>query len=164
MRFTIIVICFLFSINPIDLSAQEENAINIYGNIGIGLSSMNFGLNGGVNLRINDIIVTGRLSGAAEGIFGSGLEEGAVLVGYLFKWENTHITLSGGLGSVKYNKTKGLFSPIDISKSLGLAFESQICYSFFSFLGIGVSIYGNANGAKSFIGLNLNLFAGGLRF
>lgn len=162
MRNFTLILSLLFVMSISEISAQEDQQINFYLNAGLGVSSLNLGINAGGNLRIDDVVVSIRGVSAATGIFGNAVEEYGLLVGYIKKMESGHYTLSAGLGTVSYNESKGLFAKNEISKSIGLAFEGQLCYSFLSFLGAGVTIYGNANGAKSFAGVSVNLFIGGL--
>lgn len=162
MRSYAFIISLLFVTGISELTAQDETSVNFYLNGGVGVSSMNLGMNAGVNLRVDDVVVTIRTTGAATGVLGSGVEEFGLLLGYIEKEGDIHFTVSGGLGQSKYDESKGLFTKSVISKSIGLAFEGRLCYSFWSFIGIGVALYGNLNEAKSFAGINLNLFVGGL--
>ncbi|HOI28566.1 MAG TPA: hypothetical protein PLZ15_02315 [Melioribacteraceae bacterium] len=162
MRNYALIISLLFITGISELTAQDETSANFYINGGVGVSSMNLGMNAGVNLRVDNVVATIRAAGAATGVFGSAIEEFGFLLGYIEKAGDIHFTVSGGLGESKYDESKGLFTKSVISKSIGLAFEGRLCYSFWSFIGIGVALYGNLNEAKSFIGINLNLFIGSL--
>lgn len=142
--------------------SQENEEINFWLNAGMGVSSLSFGGNLNANLRINAVQITARIGGYAQGIFGSTMEEYALLAGYNYNAENSHFSIAGGLSNVKYVESSELFLKTKETTAFGLALELQYCYAIWKFLGLGATLNANSNSVRTVAGVNFNLFIGDL--
>ena len=142
--------------------SQEKEKTNFWLNAGIGFNSLSLGGNINANFRINAVQITARIGGYAQGIFGSTMEEYALLAGYNSNAENSHFSITGGLSNVKYVQSSGYFAKTKETTAFGLALELQYCYTIWKFLGLGATLNANSNSVRTVIGVNLNLFIGDL--
>lgn len=156
-----LLLIILFMVNT-RLFPQETPKTNFWLNAGLGVNSMNFGANINANLALDNVVGTLKFAGNMKGIFGDSLEEVGFLIGWKHQVASAHFSVSGGIASITLIKSSGLFSKSVKQQAVGLMAELQYFYSFFDFLGIGISAYGNANSLEGVVGVNLNLFLGKL--
>jgi len=147
---------------PVTLAGQSApQRSTIWGQLALGASG--FSDSGmihssiGVSVQRRHLIVTGRLTGNAQGQKGNytnRIQDAGVLAGYATTPAQLHFSISGGLALVK---------DIHDSTTVGFPIEAQATWRFLPWAGLGVRVFSVPNELANYGGISLALQLGRLR-
>jgi hypothetical protein len=149
---------------------NNKNRDNFWFTLGLGGSNRGIAMGLGGSYLTKKMIFSARIVGNQEiEIFGSeptpSVVDIALLAGYMSKLGRGYSSISTGISFVKVIEKGdpkpgtgggGFFSFPDYyneySQAFGVPFEIQVFATPFSFMGVGIYIFGNINSKKSFAG------------
>ena len=111
----------------------------------------------GLSMQRRHLIVTGRLTGNAQGQKGNytnRIQDAGVLAGYATTPARLHFSIAGGLAIV---------SDINDSTTVGFPIEAQATWRFLPWAGLGVRVFSVPNELANYGGISVALQIGRLR-